>query len=57
MQDRFADYRHLYSGVDFELARPAIEYAKPYERAVFWWGAANQPLLKDDKLSLSTRSL
>jgi hypothetical protein len=57
MQDRFADYRLLYSGADFELACPAIEYAKPYERAVFWLGAANQPLSKDDKLSLSTRFL
>ncbi len=39
MQERFADYPHLYSGVYFAPHAPAPEPASKIERAAFWLGA------------------
>ncbi len=40
MQARFADYRHLYSGVYFEPHAPAPEPSTPFERTAFWLGVS-----------------
>ena len=40
MQERFADYEHLYSGVFFEPRSPAPAQSTALERASFWIGSA-----------------
>ena len=39
MQERFADYGHLYSGVYFEPHSPAPLRTTPLEQAAFWLGS------------------
>ncbi|MCZ6617816.1 MAG: hypothetical protein O7E57_06755 [Gammaproteobacteria bacterium] len=36
MQERFAGYSHLYSGVYFEPYSPAPMRTTPFEQAAFW---------------------
>ena len=40
MQERFADYPHLYSGAYFEPRSAAPLRSTPLEQAAFWFGAA-----------------
>ena len=39
MQERFADYDHLYSGLYFEPHSPVPMWTTPLERAAFWLGS------------------
>ncbi len=45
MQRRFADYRHLYSGVYFEPRSPAPLAATSLEQAAFWLGSISMLIL------------
>lgn len=40
MQERFADYPHLYSGIYFEPHAKAPEPSTPLERTAFWLGVS-----------------